>query len=189
MLAVNIGETVPKVRAYINRHGLSFPHWMDSDFEAERAFAVSAFPTTFLVDYRGRIVRRFSGYQQWDGQAEGRLIRHLLGGTIKFRITDACDDGQAIHYRLFQDESNDNSPWAARWPSEQDKAYVARADGAEGFSRIPCPGKRVCFGAESADRRRRWGVGLDGNQGCSDCCRSCPDSGEADFVKRLICSS
>ena len=187
VLAVNMGETVPKIRTYINRHRLSFPHWAP-DSEAERAFAVTSVPTTFLVDYRGRIVRRFSGYQQWGGQVEERLIRRYLGGTIKFRITDACDDGQAIHYRLFQDESRD-TPWTARWPSEQDNAYVTRSYDVEGFSRIPCPGKRVCYGAESADGRRSWGVGLEGNKGCSGCCRSCPDSGEeADFVKRLICS-
>lgn len=109
-------------------------------------------------------------------------------GTVEFRITDACDDSQAIHSRLFQNESS-GTPWTAQWPSERDYYYVAQSYNVESFVRVPCPaGQRVCYGAESADGQQSWGVGLGGNESCSGCCRSCPDNGDANFVRRLGCS-
>lgn len=108
--------------------------------------------------------------------------------TAVFRLTDACDDGEKIHYRLFQVDSSGSR--IARWPREQGYYYVIRSYGVEGFNRVPCPaGQHVCYGAESANGKESWGVGLDGTKGCKDCCRSCPDSdGEANFRKSLPCA-
>jgi len=38
-------------------------------------------------------------------------------------------------------------------------------------------GQRVCFGASSG--RTYWGMGVNGNYGCSSCCYVCNDGGEA----------
>lgn len=121
---------------------------------------------------------------------------HCVGdtGTVKFRITDACDDGQAIHARLFQEMNPDESSggsWVAQWPKTQGHYYVTQSYDVESFVRVPCPsGQRVCYGAESADGRRSWGVGLDGTEGCQACCQNCPNSGDADFsISPFTCAS
>ena len=108
--------------------------------------------------------------------------------TAVFRITDACDDGEEIYYRLFQDDIS-GGPWTDQWPQDRSLAYVTRPLDSEGFVQVLCPaGKILCYGAESTDARWSWGVGLDGTQDCPACCRSCPDSGEADFyIVPFIC--
>ena len=110
--------------------------------------------------------------------------------TAVFRLMDACDDGEEISYRLFQDDIS-GGPWTDQWPQDRPLDYVTPSLNSEGFVQVACPaGKRLCYGAESSDGRWSWGVGLDGTQGCPACCRNCPDSGEADFrIDPFTCDS
>ena len=78
ILAVNLGETDGLVRAYVARHGLSFPHLMDPRGKAEEAFGIQATPTNYLVDRRGHVVAGGMGYRDWDGPQAHRIIESLL---------------------------------------------------------------------------------------------------------------
>lgn len=82
VLAVNMGETVEQVRAYIEKHGLSFPHVMDPEARAERAFGIQATPTNYLIDRRGHVVAAGMGYRDWTGPQAHRLIQRLLAARL-----------------------------------------------------------------------------------------------------------
>ena len=82
VLAVNMGETVEQVRAYIEKHGLSFPHVMDPEARAERAFGIQATPTNYLIDRRGHVVAAGMGYRDWTGPQAHRLIQRLLAAKL-----------------------------------------------------------------------------------------------------------
>lgn len=85
ILAVNMGETAEQVRAYIARHGLSFPHVMDPEARAEKAFGIRATPTNFLIDRRGHVVAGGMGYLDWTGPQARRLIERFLAAGVESR--------------------------------------------------------------------------------------------------------
>ena len=82
VLAVNMGETAEQVRAYIEKHRLSFPHVMDPEARAERAFGIQATPTNYLIDRRGHVVAAGMGYRDWTGPPAHRLIQRLLAARL-----------------------------------------------------------------------------------------------------------
>ena len=82
VLAVNMGETAEQVRAYIEKHGLSFPHVMDPEARAEQAFGIQATPTNYLIDRRGHVVAAGMGYRDWIGPQAHRLIQRLLAAKL-----------------------------------------------------------------------------------------------------------
>lgn len=85
ILAVNLGESEDQVRAYVARHGLSFPHLMDPGAKAEQAFAIQATPTNYLVDRRGHLVAGGMGYRDWNGPQAHRIIESLLAAESDSR--------------------------------------------------------------------------------------------------------
>lgn len=85
ILAVNMGETAEQVRAYVARHGLSFPHVMDPEARAEAAFGIQATPTNFLIDRRGYVVAGGMGYRDWAGPQAHRIVERLLAAEAGSR--------------------------------------------------------------------------------------------------------
>lgn len=85
ILAVNMGETAEQVRAYVAKHGLSFPHVMDPEARAEEAFAIQATPTNFLIDRLGHVVAGGIGYRDWAAPPAHRLIERLLAVRVESR--------------------------------------------------------------------------------------------------------
>ena len=113
------------------------------------------------------------------------------GGSrgITFRITDACNDGYDINYRFFAYDASDDVVGA--WPGGR-LVYSARRLEETHTHRLACTSDtvKICYGAqrESSSRDNSyWGVGLDGDEGCADCCYSCPPSGVVDAGRRLTC--
>ena len=78
IVAVNMGEPVAKVRAYVAQHRLSFPQLLDPDNTLARMFSVRATPTNFLIDREGHIVAGGMGYRDWRMPEAHRLIESLL---------------------------------------------------------------------------------------------------------------
>ena len=85
VLAVNMGETTEQVKAYVAKHGLSFPHVMDPEARVEQAFGIQATPTNFLIDRRGHVVAGGMGYRDWTGPQAHRLIQRLLAAGVERR--------------------------------------------------------------------------------------------------------
>ncbi|NVB42551.1 hypothetical protein G6O69_32305 [Pseudenhygromyxa sp. WMMC2535] len=100
------------------------------------------------------------GYQGDDPRGVG------CDPVMSFLITDACDDGADIEWKLFSDDRD----WT--WPTGDD---VYRTSGFDVDNReyIVCEqGEIICFGAQGAEGLT-WGVGVDYSESCDDCCFSC----------------
>jgi thiol-disulfide isomerase/thioredoxin len=67
VLAVNVREPLPRVRRYAQSAGLTFPILPDPRGDITRAWGMTVFPTTALIDTAGRPQRVVSGAVDWTG--------------------------------------------------------------------------------------------------------------------------
>ncbi len=77
-MAVDMGESADLVRAYVTRHGLTFPQLVDPNYEVSPMFGVRGTPTNFLIDRKGRVRGGGVGYRDWSSPEAYRLIESLL---------------------------------------------------------------------------------------------------------------
>jgi hypothetical protein len=88
---------------------------------------------------------------------------------MEWSLSDGCNDGLGIGVRLFDRTNN------LVWPN----ASQYWRTGAGGTINVPIScerGARICYGAATDPQTTRyWGIGLDGRQGCDDCCYTCDD--------------
>jgi thiol-disulfide isomerase/thioredoxin len=78
MVAINSQETDAQVKSFFNKYKLSFTALLDSSAEVGAWFDVNAFPTTFVLDKKGRIIGRALGPREWDSQASVALFDYLI---------------------------------------------------------------------------------------------------------------
>ena len=78
VLGVNMKETPDRIKTYIARHRLTFPHLLDSDAKVASMFAVPGAPTTLFIDRAGQVVGGGVGYRDWASPAVHRLVEALL---------------------------------------------------------------------------------------------------------------
>jgi hypothetical protein len=113
----------------------------------------------FAYDYRGACYCE-DGYEGDDPRGYG------CSPVMSWRITDDCNDGADVAWKLFSDDRD----WT--WPAGN-AVYLTPGLGYDGVETIVCEvGELICFGAET-ETGRVYGVGLDFAQGCNDCCYSC----------------
>ena len=77
VLAVNVREPLPRVQRYAQSAGLTFPILPDPRGEITRAWDMKVFPTTVLVDGRGRPQRVVSGAVDWTGAQAQQWVAAL----------------------------------------------------------------------------------------------------------------
>jgi len=75
VLAVDVREALPRVRRYLQATGLQLPVLLDPQGETARAWGVSVFPTTVLIDAAGRPSRVVLGAVDWTGPDASGWIR------------------------------------------------------------------------------------------------------------------
>lgn len=120
----------------------------------------------FAYDYRGACYCE-EGYEGSDPRGEG------CDPVMTFRITDDCNDGADVAWKLFADERD----WS--WPAG-DAVYVTPGLGFDGLEAIVCEfDELVCFGGET-ESGLVYGAGIDFTEDCSDCCFRC-ESREVDL--------
>ena len=78
VLAVNLGEPAPAVKAFVTKMQLTFPHVLDPTRKFMTLLPVPGTPTTFLVDRQGRILGGGAGYRDWASPAALQLVEHVL---------------------------------------------------------------------------------------------------------------
>jgi peroxiredoxin len=78
VLGVNMKETPDRIKTYIARHRLTFPHLLDSDAKVASLFAVPGAPTTLFIDRAGQVLGGGVGYRDWASPAVHRLVEALL---------------------------------------------------------------------------------------------------------------
>ena len=93
---------------------------------------------------------------------------------IDLFITDACNDGEHIQYRLFEYTSSLSARPSRVWP-QGGLVYVTPGLNREVGNPLTCTsGRLVCYGGESRDTQRYyWGRGIEGDEVCSSCCVVC----------------
>jgi len=66
ILAVNVRERASSVFQFIRSNNYTFPVLLDNDGNVSSAYGIEAFPTSFIIDRRGKIIGRLIGSIQWD---------------------------------------------------------------------------------------------------------------------------
>lgn len=78
VLAVNFKEPAGTVLRYVRQTGLTLPVLFDPDGALARAWDVRVFPSTVLIDPRGRARQRVRGGVDWSGAEALRWVDRLL---------------------------------------------------------------------------------------------------------------
>ncbi len=78
VIGVNYQEGAMRVRRFVQRHDLRFPILLDEQGTAARAWTSRIFPTTVLVDARGRPRLSVLGEFDWASAEAGALLAPLL---------------------------------------------------------------------------------------------------------------
>lgn len=110
------------------------------------------------------------------------------GSDIELTVVDQCPDGEDIQYRFFEFVSRSSTRPAGVWPGG-DRVYVTRGYSLRSTSRLRCTtGRLVCYGGESRTTQRiYWGLGIDADKSCSQCCVTCRSGVNTGWS--LTCSS
>lgn len=77
IVSINFKESPAHVRAFMERVAVDFPVLMDEDGRVSRDWGVFAFPSSFLLDRRGRIRYSVNTAIEWDTQEVRKLIDRL----------------------------------------------------------------------------------------------------------------
>jgi thiol-disulfide isomerase/thioredoxin len=78
VLAVNFRESPDTVRRFVANTGMGLPVLMDADGAAAKSLGIGIFPTTVLVDRRGRIRFTVTGECAWDQEPATGWLRAAL---------------------------------------------------------------------------------------------------------------
>jgi thiol-disulfide isomerase/thioredoxin len=78
IVAVNLGESPERIRAFIQKVNVGFPIWLDPDKASARRWNVFAFPTTYLLDHEGHIRYAVAGGIEWDEPQVLSVVDGLL---------------------------------------------------------------------------------------------------------------
>lgn len=79
VLTVNVREPLPRVRRYVQTSGLALPVLPDPKGEITRAWGMTVFPSTVLVDAQGRARQVISGAVDWTASPALGWIKALGG--------------------------------------------------------------------------------------------------------------
>jgi len=102
--------------------------------------------------------------------------------TLSWVLNDNCNDGRGLAARFF--ESENGRLTGQQWPGGND-AYVSNSGEAISVDLACDESVAVCLGAEPrGDGSTFWGLGVDGNESCQDCCAQCGSKIEENLTCR-----
>jgi peroxiredoxin len=78
VLGVNYQEGPARIRAFIDKSGITFPVVRDTDGAVAKAWGARIFPASYLVDRTGRVKHVLIGGADWTGPELVSTIRALL---------------------------------------------------------------------------------------------------------------
>jgi thiol-disulfide isomerase/thioredoxin len=78
VLAVNLKESEPAITRFVQRTGLDLPVLRDADGAMARAWGVSVYPSTVLIDAQGRANSVVRGEVDWASPDAQRLVMPLF---------------------------------------------------------------------------------------------------------------
>ncbi len=78
VLAVNFKEPAARALQFAKTTGVTLPVLLDLDGKAARQWGVKVFPTTLMIDSRGRPRQRVMGEVDWTSAAAEKMVAPLL---------------------------------------------------------------------------------------------------------------
>ncbi len=78
VLAINFKEAPARAIRFAQSTGVTLPVLLDGDGSLARQWGVKVFPTTLLVDSRGKPRSRVQGEVDWTGKAAEKLVDGLM---------------------------------------------------------------------------------------------------------------
>jgi thiol-disulfide isomerase/thioredoxin len=78
VLAINFKEPAARALQFAKTTGVTLPVLLDIDGKTAARWGVKVFPTTLMIDSRGRARQRVMGEVDWTGAAAEKLIVPLL---------------------------------------------------------------------------------------------------------------
>jgi peroxiredoxin len=61
IVAIEDGQPIEEVRAFVDEHRLTFPIWPDPQYKATTAFRTNSLPTSFVIDREGTVRLTWTG--------------------------------------------------------------------------------------------------------------------------------
>lgn len=83
VLAINFREPAARALQFAKTTGLRLPLLLDTTGRAAGQWDVKVFPTTLMLDNRGRARYRVKGEVDWTSSAPGQWIDQLMDGRVK----------------------------------------------------------------------------------------------------------
>jgi thiol-disulfide isomerase/thioredoxin len=81
IISIDLKESVDQVKAFFQKHSLSFPSLLDPNGVVFRDYLVAGMPTTYLIDRDGTMLARGVGGRDWTRAEALQLIQELLKPT------------------------------------------------------------------------------------------------------------
>ena len=78
VLAVNLGESETRIRAFLEKVPMDFPVLLDRDMVVAKAWGARVLPATYLVGPDGRIRYHYRGELDWSQEPVRKLVAGLL---------------------------------------------------------------------------------------------------------------
>ena len=78
ILAVDVKEERDTVSSFIEKNDYTFPVLLDSRGKVANMYDLRAYPTTFLIDWEGKVVGKAVGAREWASKDSFDLIKYLL---------------------------------------------------------------------------------------------------------------
>ena len=77
MLGINVGDQQEMIEAFSKDYPMDFTVLMDKNGEVSQHWQVTGFPTTYIVNQQGQVVKRFVGGREWDEEAMLGSVRSI----------------------------------------------------------------------------------------------------------------
>ncbi len=81
VISIDLKETAEQVKAFFEKHSLSFPALLDQDGSVFRDYLVAGMPTTYLIGRDGMLLARGVGGRDWTRAEALQLIKELIKPT------------------------------------------------------------------------------------------------------------
>ncbi|MBU2646239.1 TlpA family protein disulfide reductase [bacterium] len=78
ILAINVRDRESRLRKFLASRPYGFKIPIDQSGEVYKAFGVTGFPTTFLIDRQGMLFGKISGARDWINEGFVPYLQHLL---------------------------------------------------------------------------------------------------------------
>jgi cytochrome c biogenesis protein CcmG, thiol:disulfide interchange protein DsbE len=78
ILAINFQETPEQVKEFFREHSLTFTALLDRSGKVFELYQAWALPMSGIVNKRGELVGKISGYRDWHGEEARQLFQQLL---------------------------------------------------------------------------------------------------------------